>query len=153
MQYTVHFSHTFVIISQVLLCMIYQFGFELGIDLKYCLRFMNKLNSLSAKLDNYFVTEYAPVVKRFTKMWKDSDHNDESVFGPDLNQIKSFLIFHRYSITRLSWTIYLNTVHWNKICLFFSLCILPCTIKILCIYIYGRVRILCYTWTNVHLCT
>ena len=65
MQYTVHFSHTFVIISQVFLC-INQLDFELGIDL----RFMNKLNSLSAKLDYYFVTEYAPVVKEFTRMWK-----------------------------------------------------------------------------------
>ena len=137
-----------MIISQVLLC-IYQLGFELGIDLKYCLRFMNKLNSLSAKLDYYFVTEYATVVKGFTKMWKDSDHNDESVFGPDLNQIKSFLIFHRYSITRLSWTIYLNTIHWNKICLFFSTVHFAMHNKN-SIYIYGRVRLLCYTCTNVH---
>ena len=53
MQYTVHFSHTFVIISQVLLC-IYQLGFELGIDLKYCLRFMKKLKQFIGEIRQLF---------------------------------------------------------------------------------------------------
>ena len=84
MQYTVHFSHTFVVISQVLLC-IYQLGFELGIDLKYCLRFMKKLKQFIGEIRQLFCHR---VHSRGLGIYK----NVERLLTTMMNQIKSVTV-------------------------------------------------------------